>query len=281
MLASVDGTVGRGPDAADRAFVGAVPENYDRHLGPVLFDPFATFVARRVAAYRPRRVLELAAGTGRLTRRLRQWLPDARITATDLNVQMLEQAARVRDVDGVQWLPADAQALPFEDATFDLVISQFGVMFFDDRVGANAESRRVLADGGRVVQVIWDGLATNDFARAVHAVVSSLAPEAADFISRVPHGYHDVEAISADLRGAGLTDADVETVTIEVTADAADLAAGFVYGSPLGAALDAAGVAAQVVVEQATARLLSECAAVERGSVRGRLQAFIATARRG
>ena len=116
-------------------FVGQIPEAYDLGLGPVLFHDCADDLARRAAALAPSDVLELAAGTGIASRRLRDALPpDATLVASDLNPPMLEVARRkFRPDERVAFREADAMALPFPAASFDLVVCQFGVMFFPDK----------------------------------------------------------------------------------------------------------------------------------------------------
>jgi ubiquinone/menaquinone biosynthesis C-methylase UbiE len=135
----------------DASFIGTIPEHYDRGLGPVIFADYAADIARRAAAGSPARVLEIAAGTGIVTRQLRDLLPaGADLTATDLNPPMLEAArAKFRPEEQVDFRPADATALPFRDRSFDAVVCQFGVMFFPDKDRSYREIHRVLAPGGR------------------------------------------------------------------------------------------------------------------------------------
>ena len=131
--------------ANDKVFAGSIPELYDRLMVPLIFEPYASDLARRVAAIQPRQVLETAAGTGVVTRALASHLAaDAHIVATDLNPPMLEQAARRLQDERVTWKQADALALPFEDLGFDAVVCQFGAMFFPDKTQGYREARRVL-----------------------------------------------------------------------------------------------------------------------------------------
>ena len=125
----------------DKVFAGSVPENYDRYMVPLIFEPFAADIARRAASLSPGAVLEIAAGTGVVTRALAPRLsPDASYVVTDLNQPMLEFAASRQGMDSrITWRQADAMSLPFEDAAFDLVCCQFGAMFFPDRVSAYRE----------------------------------------------------------------------------------------------------------------------------------------------
>ena len=143
---------------ADRRFTGSVAEIYESLLVPMIFAPCAQDLAERAAARRPARVLEQAAGTGVLTRALDAALPArTRIVATDLNQAMLDQAIAVGGTRAsVEWRQADAMALPFADGEFDLVVCQFGVMFFPGKGEAFAEARRVLAPGGTLLFNCWD-----------------------------------------------------------------------------------------------------------------------------
>ena len=114
---------------------------------------------------RPASVLELAAGTGAVTRRLSEALPgSSEIIATDLNPPMLEEAKARGTRRPVTWEQADAQQLPFENNTFDAVVCQFGAMFFPDKVQAFSEARRVLRPGGVLLFNVWDALRHNEFA---------------------------------------------------------------------------------------------------------------------
>ncbi|HXA72004.1 MAG TPA: class I SAM-dependent methyltransferase, partial [Stellaceae bacterium] len=140
----------------DQTFAGSIPALYDRHLGPMLFEPYALDMAERVARLAPKRVLEIAAGTGIVTRALSQKLPTVPIVATDLNQPMLDHAAARLSSERITWRQADAQALPFDDASFDVLVCQFGVMFFPDKAKAFSEARRVLAPGGRFLFNVWD-----------------------------------------------------------------------------------------------------------------------------
>ena len=134
----------------DKVFAGSIPENYDRYLVPLIFESFAQDIAQRAGALSPRSVLETAAGSGVVTRALTPRLsPDASYAVTDLNQPMLDYAATRQPADNrISWRQADALTLPFEDAAFDLVCCQFGVMFFPDRQAGYREAKRVLKPGG-------------------------------------------------------------------------------------------------------------------------------------
>lgn len=221
--------------ATDSVFAGSIPGLYDRYLGPLLFEPYAGEVARRAASQKPKRLLEVAAGTGIVTEALHEALPKAEIVATDLNPAMLDVAAQRVRSDKVSFQPADALHLPFDNDSFDLVVSQFGIMFYPDKVKGNAEARRVLRDGGKYVAVVWDRLDQNPASRIAHESVADLYPgDPPSFLARTPFGYADIATIERDMRLAGFETIECETVRLESRAVTAnDAATGLVAGCPL------------------------------------------------
>jgi ubiquinone/menaquinone biosynthesis C-methylase UbiE len=244
--------------ATDIAFVGSIPALYDRYLGPLLFEPYAGIVAERAKALRPRRILETAAGTGIVTAALHAALPDAEIVATDLNQAMLDVAAEHIRSDKVSFQAADAQLLPFADSAFDLVVCQFGIMFYPDRVGANREARRVLCDGGRYLLAVWEPIERSPLVATVRDVLGELYPDnPAAFLERGPHGYGDPAQIEHDLLAAGFTDIELETVELRSTADSARLTAfALCQGSPLRLEIEQRGVPSLEEATDAVAKAL-------------------------
>ncbi|HWE74597.1 MAG TPA: class I SAM-dependent methyltransferase [Stellaceae bacterium] len=199
---------------ADKVFAGSVPENYDRYMVPLIFAAYAADIAQRAAALSPGAVLEIAAGTGAVTRALAPKLSaGARYTATDLNQPMLDYALSRQPPDSrIAWRQADAMALPFEDAAFDLVCCQFGAMFFPDRAAAYREAKRVLKPGGHFLFSVWDRIEENVFADDVTNALARIFPtDPPRFLARTPHGYHDTALIRRDLEGAGFAQAAIET----------------------------------------------------------------------
>jgi SAM-dependent methyltransferase len=246
------------PDDQDRLWTGSMPQAYDRWLAPTVFRPFALDLARRAADSAPRQLLEVAAGTGVLTRELITAIPAARVTATDLNTAMVEFGSR--RVPLAAWRQADALRMPFDDRQFDLVICQFGVMFFPDRPAAFGEVRRVLAPGGRLLFSTWGAVETHGFAAALVAALAHAFPDdSPTFVAAVPHGYRDLGRVAADLTAGGLNYVSAAPVTLEGHADsAADVAAGFCTGTPLRMAIEARGdlvASTAVIADQMTARL--------------------------
>ena len=199
---------------ADKLFSGSIPENYDRGMVPLIFEPYAADLARRAASLAPSTVLEVAAGTGVVTRALAPKLPrDASYTVTDLNQPMLDYAASRQPPDArIKWRQADALALPFEDASFDLVCCQFGAMFFPDRISGYREARRVLKPGGHFLFSVWDRIEENVFADDVTNALAEIFPhDPPRFMARTPHGYHDTDLIRRELDAAGFSRVTIET----------------------------------------------------------------------
>ena len=228
--------------ASDTEFTGSIPALYDRCLGPLLFRPFAIEAAHRVRDWRPGQVLETAAGTGIVTEALQRALPQAEIIATDLNPAMLDVAAQRVQPGNVTFQPADAQALPFEEASFDLVLCQFGVMFFPDKIKGGAEARRVLRDGGRYLAIIWDRLDRNPVSHTIAEALEEEFPEDPPrFLERMPFGYADLARIESDLHAAGFDDVEIETVELSSRVSANDAATGMCQGSPMRSEIEALG----------------------------------------
>ncbi len=233
---SSEATAARDKDNFARFAGNSIPEHYDRGLGPVLFAGFGDRIARRAASYEPGRALETAAGTGVVTRRLLDLLPTgATLTATDLNAPMMEIAkAKFRAEERVEFRVADACDLPFPDHSFDVVVCQFGVMFFVDKAKSYREARRVLTSGGRYVFNVFDSLAFNPCPRVVAELLASAFEIDPPPFLKVPYGYASIDSIIASLRDAGFRDVRVDVINLTSRVD--DLpafAAAFVLGSPL------------------------------------------------
>jgi len=222
---------------SDAVFAGSIPEFYDTQLVPLIFEPYATDLARRIAALAPSRVLETAAGTGVVTRALARALPaSTELVATDLNQPMLDHAAAIGTARPVTWQKADAMQLPFDDASFDVVACQFGAMFFPDRALAYAEARRVLRPGGTLVFNVWDRIEENEFADVVTDALAVVFPaDPPRFMARTPHGYSDRQAIATDVANGGFNAPPrIETIAARsraATARAPALA--YCQGTPL------------------------------------------------
>ena len=261
----------------DKTFAGSIPQLYESYLVPLIFEPYARDLAERLAARSPARVLEVAAGTGVVTRAMASTLPDAAsIVATDLNQPMLDQAKTIAITRAVEWRQADAMNLPFDDRTFDAVVCQFGVMFFPDKAKAYAEARRVLRPGGLYMFNVWDRIEENEFAHTVTTALESLFPDDPPrFLARTPHGYCERRRIEEDLARGGFVAAPTfETVSARSRAKSPSIPAiAYCQGTPLRSEIEARGGArlgeATDVATEAIARTFG------RGAVDGKLQAHV------
>lgn len=268
---------------ADEVFAGSVPELYDTHMVPLIFAPYAADLVSRLRPRRLSRLLEVAAGTGVATRAMAAALPEScAIVATDLNQAMLDRARAVGTGRAVEWRQADALQLPFEDATFDAVVCQFGAMFFPDKPRAFAEARRVLAKGGVFIFSVWDRLEENEFADVVTSALAAAFPsDPPRFMARTPHGYHDREQIARDLAEGGFTRAPrIDTVAARSRAESPRaVAVAYCQGTPLRNEIEARDAtrlgAATEVAAEAIARRFGQ------GRVDGKIQAHVVTVEAG
>lgn len=223
--------------ASDKVFTGSVPRFYQEHLVPLIFEPYAQDLAQRLVARKPSRVLEIAAGTGVVTRHLASTLPaGTAIVATDLNPGMIEMARAMGTSRPVEWRQADALQLPFGDGEFDAVVCQFGVMFFPDKAKAFSEARRVLRPNGLLLFNVWDRIEENEFADVVtQALASIFAQDPPRFLARTPHGHFERAPIERDLRAAGFASPPtIDTVAARSIADSPRIPAlAYCQGTPL------------------------------------------------
>ncbi len=242
-------------------FVGDIPHYYDRCLGPVLFQAYAEDLARRTVLRAPRNVLEIAAGTGIVTRVLHDRLhARANLTATDLNQPMLEAAReKFRPDEQVAFETADAQNLPFPDESFDCVVCQFGLMFFPDKPAAMREARRVLKPHGRYLFNVWDSPRYNSFAR-IGRVIDRFFPYDAPKFLETPFSWPDIDPVKETLIEAGFTNLAINVLPrAHPLSDISAFAQGLVFGSPLIDQIRARGkVAGDTVVEALTEALAKE-----------------------
>jgi len=267
--------------ATDAKFSGSIPELYDRYLVPLLFEPYAEDLARRLSDLRRGTLVELAAGTGVVTRTLRRVLPsDVRIVATDLNEGMLKVAAGRMSALAVSFQQADAQKLPFADGSADAIVCQFGMMFVPDKSAAQREAARVLVPDGRFVFNVWDRLANNEVSQIVARAVEGLYPQDPPrFFERTPFGYFDAAAIRAELQATGFLRIEIDTVEqVSQAASAEHVAIGLCQGTPLRGEIEARdpeGLAAATAA--ATTALQARFGA---GPFENRMSALVVTAHR-
>jgi ubiquinone/menaquinone biosynthesis C-methylase UbiE len=271
--------------STDKVFAGSVPKLYDEYLVPLIFSVYADDLARRVAALSPSDLLEIAAGTGAVTRAVAAVLPaGVRYVATDLNEPMLAVARQRQGEDPrISWRQADALALPFADAAFDVVCCQFGAMFFPDRSKGYAETRRVLKPGGTYLFNVWDRIEDNVFADEATAALGKVFPDNPPlFMARTPHGYHDKAVIKAvikaDLERAGFKDISIETLTATSRAPTPDyVATAYCQGTPLRGEIEARDASKLQAATDAVAEAIRKCHGS--GPIEAKIQALVITAR--
>jgi len=232
------------------SFAGNVPRVYDTNLGPVWFQKYALDMAAITAAGKPRQVLEIACGTGIVTRALRSALrSDAKIVATDFSEDMLAVAReKFTSSDDVELKRADGTALPFDDGMFDAAVCQFGMMFYPDRQKGLREAYRVLAAGGRYLFSVWDDHRFNPLGRVLDETLAGMFASDPPKFYQIPFSYARVDEIRTSLQEAGFRRIDVWINPYDhAIDDLGPLAHGAVFGSPLfGQVRDRAGDHQQV-----------------------------------
>jgi len=223
---------------ADNAsqFVGGIPENYDKGLGPNIFDDYAADLSHRAAALHPTRVLELACGTGIVSRKLKNAFGvDTHLIVTDLNLPMLEVArSKFKTDENIEFATADAMLLNFPDNHFDLVVCQFGVMFFPDKQASFREALRVLRPSGSYLFNTWGEMSENPFSQIAQEVSAQFFSNGPPGFYRVPFSYPDPAVVCADMSRAGFQKIEHETICLQKNVKNWEMfARGLVFGNPL------------------------------------------------
>lgn len=268
------------------SFAGSIPELYDKYLVPLIFEPYALDLARRVKDEPVSQVLEIACGTGVVTRAMAAALDASTdIVATDVSPGMLDHAASTCPAPNVTWQAADALALPFADGSFDAVVCQFSVMFFTDKAQAYAEVLRVLKPGGRFLFNVWDSIEHNEFSATVTTALAKVYDAAPPlFLARTPHGYFDIDAITEDLRSGGFGgDVSSDTISHRSRADSASIPAiAYCQGTPLRNEIEQiSGGDIETATAVATAALATKFGPLGvDGAVDGKIQAHVFIARK-
>jgi ubiquinone/menaquinone biosynthesis C-methylase UbiE len=265
----------------DSAFGDSIPDVYDHYLVPLIFEQYAKDLAQRTVEIDPNDVLEVAAGSGVVPRAVAAALKlSARYVVTDLNQPMLDRAESMQELpERISWRQADVTNLPFDDDSFDLVLCQFGAMFFPDRVAAYREIRRVVREGGFLVFSMWDRLEENEFAFEVTQALAGVFPDDPPrFLDRTPHGHYEWDTYRSELAAAGFDNVTIETVdAVSAAPDPAIPAIAYCKGTPLRIEIEARN---PLGLEEATSRATD--AIRERfgdRNLESRIRAFVITAR--
>lgn len=217
-------------------FNGSVAQNYDDCLGPFVFEPFALDLLERIDTTKTGAVLELACGTGRVTKHLTEKLPVTSIVmATDLNAGMIAVAKEKVLSPAVKWATVDMTNIPFDENNFDLIVCQFGLMFAPDKLKALIEIRRVLKEGGKLIFNTWDSIENNKIWQTTNDIVNSFLSDAPTTIFKDgPFAMHDEKAVLQLLEQAGFNNSSVASVNKTGQISTAALAAkGFIQGLPV------------------------------------------------
>jgi len=266
-----------GPEAL---FAGSIARNYHKYLVPLIFDDYARDLVGRTRIPADGAVLEIACGTGALTRHLHEKMNNgSRLVATDVSPDMVDAArSNLGEPAPVEFRPADGTALPFDDGSFDAVVCQFGVMFYPDRILGYREAARVLKPGGSFSFNTWDSHAHNALCGFVHRKVVEMFPDDPPAFLEIPFAYNDLSVIKAELQEAGFADVHFSVLRRESRAPSArEVALGFVAGSPLAAQLAEMGVEKETL-EAVEAALIDEYGD---GPVAGPMQSIAVVAELG
>ena len=258
------------------AFIGSIPEYYDKYLGPLIFEEYALDLARRVSVPAGGTVLETAAGTGIATRHLRDILPqDVKIVVTDLNESMLEYSKlKFNAHHNLEFQPADAVDLSFPSALFDAVVCQFSLMFFPDKQAALKEVARVLKPGGVFVFNIWDSYEHNHFIQTVNETLFRLFPEDPPPFFDVPYGYYQIDEVKGLLGQTGFSDIEIAVLPRDSLAETArQVALGYILGTPVCIQIaERGGIEVEKIVDIVEGDI---CQTYGRSSISAKMQAIV------
>lgn len=261
---------------ADKTFAGSIPKIYDEYLVPLIFEPYAIEKVNRLKSRALSSVLEIAAGTGVVTRLMAARLPSSiAIVATDLNQAMLDHAALRGTSRPIEWRQADAMNLPFPDGDFDAAVCQFGAMFFPDKAKAYAQVHRVLKSGGLFMFSVWGRIEENEVADVVTQAMESIFPQdPSRFLARTPYAYFEATKIKQDVSAGGFSKpVKVETIDFQVEGEPVAVAVALCEGTPLRNEIEARDASRLKEATQVAAAAIAK--RFGRGRFKSKIQAHI------
>jgi ubiquinone/menaquinone biosynthesis C-methylase UbiE len=221
-----------------RQYGGNAAENYERYFVPAIGTPFATALLDAAGLHQGERVLDVACGTGVVTRLAAERVgPDGVVAALDINPAMLAVARSVPSSGAaIEWHEASAESLPLADESFEVVLSSLGLQFVPDKASALREMRRVLAPVGRLA-IATVGPTPPLFAILEQALARYVKPEVAAFIG-VVFSLHEPQELEKLTRGAGFRDVEVRSKALTLTLPGpAEFLWQYVHSTPLAAAV--------------------------------------------
>jgi ubiquinone/menaquinone biosynthesis C-methylase UbiE len=254
-------------------FTGSIPANYDKYLGPFLFEPYALDLVSRLQDKKYNDILEIACGTGRVTKHLASSVNYDTLTATDLNPDMISIAKEKAQDKNIKWMQADAMELPFNDNSFDLVVIQFGIMFFPDKQKGLNEAFRVLKPGGKLIFNTWDKTENVPGIYEGRKIVESYFEGNPPKFYSIPFSMYDEKELRELPANAGFKNVTVSLVKKEgYSPSSADLAIGIVEGNPIYLAITEKDPS---LVNKITEHVTKELTEKYGGSVKVPIQAWV------
>lgn len=222
------------PQKDQPVFSGVVAENYERYFSPMFFKVPAKDLVSRIPG-EPGAILELACGTGQVTRLLKEKFPNAKITATDINPDMISAAKKAMNGgEGIEWKIMDAQEISSADNTYDVIVCQFGVMFFPDKAKSMLDAHRVLKPGGKYIFSSWDRIENQRVAEITRDIVLSYFKDDPPTFFNVPFSMYEPPLMEGLLKDAGFKDVSVKNVHLEGrSANPEEAAIAFTMGNPI------------------------------------------------
>ena len=217
------------------SFSGSIPKHYEQYTGPMFFEPYAIEVCKRIDFPSIQFALELASGTGRVTRHLREHIPvTSKLVASDISPDMLAVAKEKLKTFDIDWRIIDAQQLPFADNSINLLVCCFGYMFVADKSKAFAEAYRVLRPGGMLLFATWDKLELNGASHVYRKAAKKYLQDPLPESYNLPFSMNDESLIKSMLQGTGFSRISIERVSkVALCQTAKEAAEGMVQGGTI------------------------------------------------